>query len=302
MHPGVPERPEQHHRSPGAPGVQLLPGRRRGTRTPPSTGTRPPEDRSRIPYGRPPPRYDRPGVREHGIGSTSLPVPATRPPGTDKFVRRCRRVDQVHPRGRHGGPGLPAVQVRRTGAPRHTGAPGGRRDAAPYVPLEGRVRRVPGGARRSVPAGDVPGAPAGRTSSPYDASSPVRRGAARGHPPPRGVRHVRHAAPRRTPRRYRGAPRRPVGEPGVAYSAGGLPRGVLPGTGDAGSDRPDVPPAASHAPGTSPVRHPDRRPAVPKSAYAPAGMYRGRCTPCSPGAPPGYTTPPAIGMTSPAAA
>lgn len=217
MHPGVPERPEQHHRSPGAPGVQLLPGRRRGTRTPPSTGTRPRQDRSRIPYGRPPPRYDRPGVRKHGTGSTSLPVPATRPPVPTSSCGGAGGLIRYIPRGRHGGPGLPAVRVRRTGAPRHTGAPGGRRDTAPYVPLEGRVRRVPGGARRSVPAGDVPGAPAGRTSAPYDASSPGRRGAARRHPPPRGVRHVRRAAPRRTPP---AVPRR------AAASGGGARGGV----------------------------------------------------------------------------
>lgn len=131
MHPGAPERPEQHHRSPGAPGVQLLPGRRRGTRTPPSTGTSPREDRSRIPYGRPPPRYDRPGVREHGIGSTSLPVPATRPPGTDKFVRRCRRVDQVHP------PGAPW----RTRAPRRSSPTCSTCSAATYSPGGTEARR-----------------------------------------------------------------------------------------------------------------------------------------------------------------
>lgn len=104
------------------------------------------------------------------------------------------------------------------------------------------------------------------------------------------------------PRRYRGAPRRPVGAPGLRTAPGDSPAASSPAPETRGAIAPTFLP-----PRPMPPVHPrygisTAAPAVPKSAYAPAGMYRGRCTPCSPGAPPGYTTPPAIGMTSPAAA
>ena len=262
MHPGAPGRREQHRRPPPRS------SRRTGTRSPDPVRDgervcpRRPETRPRGPVAHPvrpspsPVRPSRgPGARDwiHDLAGTR-----GAPPGTDMFVRRYRRVEQVHPPGapwRTGCSGRSSTAHRRAGTYRCSrGAP--RR--APYVPLDGHVRRVPGGARRAVPAGDVPAAPPGRTYRPGTGGAPgTPRRDARTSPtssrPTWSTCSTARVLPGGTGARRccRGGSQGRVPRRGLPAPASRYRRGR-------GSDRHDVLLVASPVPEGSPVRHPGR--------------------------------------------
>ena len=233
MHPGAPGRREQHRRPP--------PRSSRGTRSPD-----PVRDGERVCPHRPGTRPR--GPVAHPVRPSPSPVRPSRgpgardwihdlagargaPPGTDMFVRRYRRVEQVHPPGapwRTGCSCRSSTTHRRAETYRCSG---GAPRRAPYVPLEGRVRRVPGGAQREVPTGDVPATPPGRMYRPGTGGAPgTPRRDARTSPsrrPTRSTCSTARVLPGGTGARrccrggargaYRGgdSPRRPPGTAGV---------------------------------------------------------------------------------------
>lgn len=267
---------------------------RTGMRMPPPTGDAFPGDRLRIPYGRPPPRYDRPGVRGSEMGSRGRRYRRRAPRGTRRPTSSCGgtgRLIRFIPRGAIA---VPGARAQRTGAPV---LPVSAMTSAAPPPRGTRTSRTPGTGRRvrrAVPAGDVPGAPPGRTSARYCRRYPVHRGAPRGRPPPRASRHVRRAAPPASSPGDRRAPVLLVGVPGARTAAGTPPGGVPRTAGDAGDDRHDVLPIASPVPGHLRYAIPaGARPRTGRS-YAP-GAPAGDVPAAPPAAlgdrSPGYTAP-----------
>ena len=277
--------------------------RRTGTRAPPRSGMRDPYapadrgrvpgDRLRIPYGRPPPRYDRPGsggaTWDPGDVDTGGAPRCTRRPtsscgGTGRLIRFI-------PRGAIAVQGAQGARAQRTGTPAET-------SAAP-PPRGTRMSRTPGDRSPSTARGTRPGCTGstGRTFAPavLPAVPGTPRCAARTSPASSDLFDVSTAGV------LPGGPARAGAAGGGSQGGPRRPPRYRRGR---GSDRLDVLPVASPVSG-------DPRYAIPTGARPRTGRSYAPGAPAGdvPAAPPaalgdrspGYTTPPAIGISLPAA-